>query len=108
MKKAELVTLQDGGEITCQGTYWSGRVDKAMLRDKQNPSGSRREAHVARETIMTDKDPIAVSRWLKDDEKPEAWKPSAKKGDKVVVIVRGMEVNLGSITLQGTIEKLEA
>jgi len=107
MKQAELVKLQDAGEITCQGMYWSGRLDKTMLRDKQNPGGARREAYVVRETIMTERDPISVSRWLKDDEKPADWKPSASKGDRVVVVVRGMEVNLGSTTLQGNIEKLE-
>jgi len=95
------------GKCLVVGTYWSGRLDKAMLRDKQNPGGARREAHVVRETIMTDDEPIAVSSWLKDDAKPEDWKPSGKKGQRVVIHVTGKEINLGAITLQGTIEPLE-
>lgn len=104
MKKAELLDFVNKGEVVCVGTYWSGRLDKTSIRDKT--SGARRDAYVVRETIMTDKDPLSVTRWLRDEEKPETWKPSAKRSETVLVRVTRMETNSGVTTLSGTIEVL--
>jgi len=106
MKQAELIATLNAGAIVCVGLYWAGRLDKMSFRDKQ--SGNRRDGYVVRETILTDKDPIAVTRFLRDDEKPEAWKPSADKNERVVVRVTGMEMERGNIILKGAIEKLTA
>lgn len=107
MKKAELAQAVERGEVVCVGSYWSGRIDKTSVRDKKDPKGQRHDAWVTRETIMTEKEPISVTRWLKDGEKPEEWKPSATRGTRVVVRVTGMEINLGAVNLSGTIEPLE-
>jgi len=91
----------------CVGTYHAGRLDKISVRDGKNPGGPRREAHVSKEIVMTDTDPIIISRWLKDEEKPEAWQPAGKKGARVVVTVSSMETTQqGIITLRGSIEPL--
>lgn len=106
MKKAELMQLVESGAIIVVGDYWGGRVDKISVRDRQNPGGPRRDAYVTRETVLTDKEPVAVARWLTDTEKPEDWKPSAKKRDRVVVMVSSMETQNGAVVLGGRIEVL--
>jgi hypothetical protein len=61
---------------------------------------------VTREIIITDTEPVAITGWLKDGEKQEEWKPSAKKGDRVIVEVTKMEQNMGQITMGGRISPL--
>jgi len=105
MTKAEVMKMVEGGAIVCVGMYWSGRLEKITMRSTVE-GGPRREAYVAREIVMTDKDPIVISRFLPDSEKPENWKPSAKKNDAVVCIVTTMESQNGQVVLSGTIEPL--
>jgi len=106
MKQADVTTLLNNGQPLMIGQYWSGKCETITMRDKQN-GGQRRTAHVVRETVLGATDPIAITRFLRDDEKPELWKPSANKGDKVLVRIQGMETNLGAISMQGVIERLE-
>lgn len=100
MKNSELLKIVEAGEIVCVGTFFSGRVDKISFRDSRN-GGARREALVSREVILTEKDPIAVTRFLPDGAKAEEWKASATRGDKVMVRVQGMSTDRGAVTLQG-------
>jgi len=93
------------GEIVCVGTYFNGKVDAITFRDKA-AGGQRRTAYTIRETILTEKDPIIVARFMRDDEKPDQWKPSAKKGDKCFVKIQNMNIDKGTITLNGVIETL--
>jgi len=91
----------------CVGRMISSKLDPVSVRDKQNPGGPRRVSHVSREVIVTESEPIVITRWLKDTEKPEDWKPSAPKGSPVVVTITGMETNQGIVVLAGTIAPLE-
>jgi len=106
MKQAQLVEMVMAGGIVCVGNYLSGRLETVSVRDKANPGGPRRSAYVTKEIIITDTDPIVISRWLNDNEKPEDWKAAHKKGDKVVVKVKGMQLENGIPVLQGVIESL--
>jgi len=105
MKQEQLSQIINSGAIICVGVYWAGKVDAITFRDK-NAGGQRRTAYTVRETILTDTDPITVSRFLSDTEKVEEWKPSAKKNDKVVVRIQSMTVDKGAIILNGKIEAL--
>lgn len=105
MKTTELNNLVQSGAIVMVGIYWGGRLDPVTMRDQK--TGQKREAHVARETVMGENDPVSVTRWLGDDEKPENWKPTAKKMDKVVIRIKSMSQERGGVVINGTIEKLE-
>lgn len=105
MKESELLKSVLSGRVVCVGQYCSGRLDTVNYRDKKN-GGEQRTANVAREVILGDGDPLVISRWLKDDENPKAWAPSANKGERVVVFVVGMSQERGGVVVQGTIEKL--
>jgi len=104
MKSSELQQLVLSGKIVCVGTYLSGKCDEISLRDKQ--SGNRRAAAVSREVVITETEPLTVSSWLPDGAKAADWKTVHKKGDKVVIIITGMEVTNGLTQLRGTIEPL--
>lgn len=106
MKKAELINHVMSGKIICVGQYWSGRVEQITARDQKN-GGARRVFNVVRETILTDKDPIIVSRFLGDNEKAENWKPSATRNQQVVVNITGYQAHNGTVTLNGVIEPIE-
>lgn len=105
MKQEQFAKMIEDGAIFVKGTYWSGRVEKISMRSL-TPGGARREGHVIRETILTESDSIVISRFMRDDENVESWKPSAKKMDKVVCRIRSMKVDNGNIILDGTIETL--
>lgn len=106
MKQTDLLATLNNGEIIMCGTYWGGRIDEISFRDKQN-GGQRRTAHTAVETILTEKgEAVTVSRFLQDNEKVDAWKPSAKRNDKVVVRIASMERQQGKTTLSGVVETL--
>jgi len=93
------------GERLQVGQYWAGGVSAISVRAKVL-GGPRGTSFVVRETVLTDAEPIAVTRWLNDGEKPEDWKPSAKRGDQVVIRISGMEMVQGAVVLQGKIEPL--
>lgn len=103
MKQAELNTVVNSGAIVCVATFLSGRCETISIRDKQ--TGGRRAAHVVKEICLTDTDPVVVSRWLKDGEKPEDYKVPFKKGQKVVIRIRPDGSN-GIPQLNGTCEEL--
>lgn len=105
MKESELQKSVLSGKCLCVGQYVSGRLDTVNYRDKKN-GGEQRTATVAREVILGDADPLVVSRWLKDDEDPKKWAPSANRGDRVVVFITGMNQERGGVVVQGTIERL--
>lgn len=106
MKQSEVLANVMAGGIFCVGTYLSGKLDTVSMRDKQNPGGPRRTGYVAKETIITDTEPVIISRWLKEEEKPEAWKPSAVKKQQVIVRVKEMEMMSGIPILNGVMEVL--
>lgn len=106
MKNQDLTPALLSGKIMCVGTYLSGKIENLTVRDKANPGGPRRAAHMVREVVITESEPIVVTRWMKDDEKFEEWKPTAAKGSKVVVTITKMESNQGIITLSGSVEAL--
>jgi len=105
MKETELLTYLKKGELLLVGTYWSGAVEPIQMRSEER-GGPRRTAYVVRQTVMTDKDPITVTEWLKDDADPMAWAAPAKKGQAVVVRVSSVEVKLGAKRISGVIEAL--
>lgn len=106
IKAVDLTKALESGKIAMVGTYWSGRIDVVNVRDKANPGGPRRQSHVVRETVMTETDPVTVTRWLRDGDKPDMWHPSSSKGKKVVVWVQSMSSENGMIKLGGHIEEL--
>jgi len=103
MNAAQLTKLIDDGAIIVKGSYWSGGVSIISGRGKD---GQRREWHVVRETILVESGTLAVSRFMRDDEKPEDWKPSAKRMDKVICRIASMKSENGAVTLSGTVEPL--
>jgi|ERR1035441_351502 exosome complex RNA-binding protein Csl4 len=104
MKKAELVTAVEQGGIFCLGSFLSGRAEEIQVRDKQ--TGGRRAAGVVREVMITDTEPVVISRWMKDGEKADSYHCAFKKGDKVVCRVTGLETQNGLIVLRGNLEPL--
>jgi len=104
MKQTDLLPRIEGGDLILVATYHSGKVDAVQMRAREG--GGRRTGYVVRETVLTPKEALAVTRWLRDEEKHEDWKPSAKPGSKVTVSVTGMEISMGTKTLQGVIEPL--
>lgn len=106
MKQAELIGTVQSGKVVLVGTYWAGRLDKVTIRDKSKEGGPRRESFVSRETVMTENDPVIITRWLRDTENPDQWKPAAQRGEKVVVFVQSMSVENGSIKLTGVVERI--
>jgi len=106
MKNSELMAAVNSGRIVCVGEYWSGVCETITTRDKNSKTGGSREFHIARETILTEKEPIVITRFLRDDEPHDKWAPSAKKRQKVVVFIQGMEIERGTVRLNGTVEAL--
>lgn len=103
MKTSELMAHVNAGGIVCVGVFLSGRCETISVRDKA--TGGRRAAHVVKEICLTDNEPVVVSRWLKDNEKPEDYKVPFKKGAKVVIKVRPDGMN-GIPMLSGSVEEL--
>lgn len=104
MKTTDLNHNVLAGGIFCVGQYLSGRAETVNIRNKTD--GTRRPAGVVRETIITDTDPVIISRWLPDGEKAENWRPGFKKGDRVVVKVNSMTMTNGLPVLSGMLEAL--
>lgn len=105
MKQAELMKVVESGKIVMVGTYWSGRLDKVSIRDRNAQGGPRRDSFVAREVVMTDNDPVVITRWLRDGENPDLWKPAAQKNERVVVVIQSMSSENGTIKLTGLVER---
>ena len=109
MKQVELNAMMEQGEQFILGTYLSGSLDEVSVRDKSNPGGARRTSHVAREIIVTKKEPIVISRWLRDTEKATDWKPASSPGSKVVVHkIISQELSNGIKVMNATVEPLVA
>jgi len=87
------------------GKYFNGKLDEVNWRDASK-NGERRKMFIARETILTDTDPIVVTRILGDGEDPAKWKKSAERDQRVVIKITRMNVEKGNITLSGIIEPL--
>jgi len=87
------------------GTYWAGRVDEISMRS-QTAGGPRRTAYVTHETVMTERDPVVISRFMGDNEDPKNWKPAAAKNTKVCVRVTGASMENGVMKLRGVVEPL--
>jgi len=104
MTQKDVLVAFDKGELLCKGVYWSGRIDTISFRDKK--TGNARTAHVCREIVLRESDNIVVSRFLKDDEEPTKWKPSAAKNQPVAILVSSMETSNGQIVVNGRIEPL--
>lgn len=104
MKQAELVNAVMEGQIVVVGQYVKGRAEDINVRDKA--TGGRRPAAVSRETVMTGTDPVVVTAWLSDGKTAADWKPSAIRGDKVVVLITSMAMSNGIPVLSGRVEKL--
>jgi hypothetical protein len=105
MKTDKLMEMVLSGKTVTVGLYWSGKLEEFDARDKK--TGQARHYKVARETVLTETDPVTVTRFLKDDERADVWKPAAKKNQKVVVLTTGLTNQNGTVTIQGTIEPLE-
>lgn len=111
MKTSEIQTAVLNGEILLVGTYFSGRVDRISVRDKTpGAGGSRKDMLISKEIIMTEKEPFTVSQFLPDasQETERAWKPSAKKGDKVIVSLRTLQESYGNKSGDGKVMPLQS
>jgi len=106
MTKVQVDQAFEAGKILVKGTFWSGRVETRSVRDKERGGGARREAHVVHQTVMTASDPMVISRWMNDGEKPESYVAPCKQGDKCIVVIAGLEMNNGVAMIRGTIEPL--
>jgi len=109
MKLSQVGAAVISGELLIVGTYFSGRVQRINVRDKQSTTGARKDLLITKEVVMTEKEPITVSRFLPDAtlETEKGWKPSAERGNKVIVRVTGFQEDLGNKSANGTIELQE-
>jgi len=110
MKASQIGQAVIGGAVLIVGTYFSGRVERISVRDKSpGANGQRKDMLIAKEVMMTEKEPFTVTSFLPDAsrETETAWQPSAKKGDRVVVHLRSFEERMGNKTGSGLIEVLE-
>jgi len=105
MTKAQLEKAFEDGLILMKATYHSGRLDKISIRGKVE-GGPRRDAYVARQVVSGENDFVIVSRFLNDNARTEDWRPSAKKGDKIVVAIKSMAMENGTVILNGDIQTL--
>jgi len=106
MKLSEVGNSVLAGQVLLVGTYFSGRVDRISVRDKSpGANGARKDMLIAKEIIMTEREPITITAFLPDatQETERGWKPSAKKNDKVVVEVRTLEESYGNKSASGKI-----
>jgi len=111
MKANQIGTAVLNGDILVVGTYFSGRVERISVRDKSpGANGARKDMLIAKEVIMTEKEPISITQFLPDasTETEQAWSPSAKKGDRIIVRLRSLEEKLGNKQAAGKIEVLES
>jgi len=110
MKASQIGQAVMNGEILLVGTFFSGRVDRISVRDKSpGANGARKDFLIGKQVVMTEKEPITISTFLPDasSETEQGWKPSAKKGDRVVVHLKTLGENLGNKSGDGRIEVLE-
>jgi hypothetical protein len=105
MKHVDLMPALEKGEPMMLAKYFVGELQTIEIRNKTN--GQARKAYIARETVLTAKNAVAVTRFLKDNEDPLAWKPSAKQGALCVVRITGFEVDRGNIKVSGMVEPVE-
>lgn len=104
-KKALMEQVMAGTDLKV-ATYLKGSLKEIRMRDGANPGGPRRVGYVTNETCVTTEEPVVVSRFLMDNEKSTEWKPSAKGGDKVVIIVEKKDLVQGIPVIRGRIEAL--
>jgi len=109
MKVSQIGAAVVAGEILITGTYFSGRVQRINVRDKNSPNGARKDLLITKEVVLTKKEPITVSRFLPDAtlETEKAWVPSAKQGDTVICRLTGLQEDLGNKSANGAIEVAE-
>lgn len=108
MKQKDLLPTMLGGQQLLVGVYWAGKLDTMTLRDKTTKAP--RQAHVARETVLTDTEAVVVTQWMPDDMKEldiQNWKPAHKRMARVVVVVTENESVQGFKRYTGRIEPLE-
>jgi len=108
MKKAEILNELQKGQPLLVGSYWGGRLETIEVRDSKNLNGPKRKSHKIIHTVMTEKDPIVLTSWLPDNQKPEDFKPAADKGQQVVIRIRSMVTPKGTFTTSfaGEVEAL--
>lgn len=104
MTLKEMTALVLAGKPVLAGMYHSGKIDEVPIRDKQ--TGNMRKGFVRREVIITDQDAIVCGGFLNDSEKPEDFRPAAKKGTRVVVLVDKVSTVSGFSLYAGKIETL--
>jgi len=109
MKVSQVGAAVIAGEILIVGQYFSGRVQRITVRDKQSTTGARKDLLISKEVVLTKKEPITVSRFLPDAtlETEKAWVPMAKQGDTVIVKLTGLQEDLGNKSANGVIEIAE-
>jgi len=105
MKQTEAQGQFEAGQIVMKGKYWGGRLEQRTFRDKT--SGSRKTGHILHHTVMGANSPVVVSRWLQDDEKPEAVTFPIKQMTPVLVVITSMEVNNGVPFVKGEVTALD-
>lgn len=106
MKSNELLANLNKGVPMLVGTYHFGHIEKISVR-AQDGSGRRREAHVVHETILTETSAVSCERYLRDEENPDSWKPSAKKGQNVVIKIVKFVTERGGTKVSGVVEPIE-
>lgn len=106
-REKAMIEAIDSGKFVAVGVMHSSKLEIVSVRDSKSPGGARRAAYVTREIVITAAEPVVIGRWLKDDEKPDDWKPSAPKNTEVLVVVGGkLETANGVSVLQGEIRPL--
>lgn len=108
LTRDQLIERLFAGQIMCVGKYWSGRIEKIMVRDKTSTTGARRVSYLIRQTILTDADPLTLTEFAPDGFDPDSWDPPFAKNEDVVALVKGIESKEGVVKLRGELVGISA
>jgi len=105
MKEQDVITRVLAGNPTVIAEYRRFREDTLKWRDKQ--TGRSVERQVVKHSLEVGEMQCVLMEWLPDGAKPGEAKPAHKKGDRVVVSLKGMEREGDFYAITGEITPLE-
>ncbi|MEO5355201.1 MAG: hypothetical protein H7835_18590 [Magnetococcus sp. XQGC-1] len=104
MSRKDAVDAFWRGEVLLVAEWRQVNVEAVSMRDRK--SGAMRQTCVARHGCETDSGQVSVTEWYPDGTIPANVVVPWKKGDKVVIQVRGIALDRGISMVNGTINRL--
>lgn len=106
MKRADALKLLEAGFLGFIAEYRSGKATEIPYVSKQ--TGKSAVMKKVTHTLEVNGESVLMSESLKDDFDLTKYVPPAKKGDTVLVHMRELENDLGSIRARGKCEVVTA